>query len=349
MYVIRERNVNQAFLAGLALLRNGKRRESRNGPVLKMDCPVTTLYEKPRERVLFHEKRDANPFFHLFESLWMLAGRNDLAPLVWYVKRMESFSDDGEVLRGAYGHRWRHHWEFDQLNQIIVNLRDNPDDRRCVLSMFDPAVDLKPAMDMKRGGPVTWKDVPCNLVAKFAINFQGALNMTVFCRSNDIVWGCYGANAVHFSVLQEYMAAGIGCEVGWYWQISDDWHGYLKTVAPLMDVSLGEVLGSDPYERGEVEPYPMVQDFEGWYDDLSDFMHLVANPWILEEPRAWAFRNPFFTEVAVPMHRAYAAHKRRDYATALGHVDEVRAEDWRLDARRWMSLRTKRWAEREAS
>jgi hypothetical protein len=77
MHVINARNVNEAYVVGLGYLRAyGKEQNSRMGKVLVVDHPVCTTYERPYERVLFNSERDANPFFHFMESLWMLAGRN---------------------------------------------------------------------------------------------------------------------------------------------------------------------------------------------------------------------------------------------------------------------------------
>lgn len=235
MYVINARNVHQALPMALHyLFERGMGRNSRNGPVLLASSPVTTRYEFPTERVVFWPERDANPFLHLYESLWMLAGRNDVEPLKRYTQQFDHYSDDGVTLHGAYGHRWRH-WQtnidndslgFDQLPLIADALRNNPDDRRCVLTMWDPARDLGKA----------GKDVPCNDVITFQCGFDGELNMTVFCRSNDIVWGAYGANAVHLSMLQEYMAGWIGCPVGWYEQVSVNWHGYLNTLDKVREL-----------------------------------------------------------------------------------------------------------------
>lgn len=199
MHVINARNVQDALLSGLPFLKfKGVKRSSRNGEVLVAEGPVTTEYARPRERVLLLPERDANPFFHLFESLWMLNGNEDVAPLVHYVKRMATFSDDGKIFHGAYGHRWQHHFHFDQLTLIIRALKANPDDRRCVLQMWDTIADL--------GWPK--RDIPCNTQAYFSRDYLGRLDMTVCCRSNDIIWGAYGANAVHFSMLQEFLAAG---------------------------------------------------------------------------------------------------------------------------------------------
>src|SRR4051812_26055273 len=120
------RNVNDAFYKLVAGIQNGSglesiqpiqsvvvnpipttRKESRNGPVLMIEEPVIITYEKPNERVLFDANRDANPFFHLFESIWMLSGSNELAPVQYFANNISNYSDDGKTLNGAYGYRWR--------------------------------------------------------------------------------------------------------------------------------------------------------------------------------------------------------------------------------------------------
>jgi hypothetical protein len=111
MKVIEARNAHTMYPEALRQLRLfGKERDSRNGPVTKFDGPCTLLYNRPEERVVFWRERDANPFFHLLESLWMLAGRNDVAYPAGIVKTMVDFSDDGRTYNGAYGYRWRHHF-----------------------------------------------------------------------------------------------------------------------------------------------------------------------------------------------------------------------------------------------
>ncbi len=60
-----------------------------------------TEYECPRERVLFSRERDANPFFHLMESLWILAGREDLGFLEHFNSNMRQFSDDGTTFNAS--------------------------------------------------------------------------------------------------------------------------------------------------------------------------------------------------------------------------------------------------------
>lgn len=336
MHVISARNVQIALPKGIEYLRKkGLARRSRNGDVLVAPGPVTTHYHRPLERVMFWEARDANPFFHFMEALWMLAGRNDTSFLTRYVKRMDTFSDDGETLHGAYGHRWLKHFDMEggghpnlpnQLAVIIDRLRRFPDDRRCVLAMWDPVADL---------GADT-KDQPCNTHAYFSRNNNGHLDMTVCCRSNDMIWGAYGANAVHFSVLQEYLAAAIGTKVGQYWQISNNYHAYVDVFVPLeqkllpVDSSLHTF---NPYTVGAKSYALMCTDIHTWNEDLHQFME---NGYRQD---GYKFKDKFFPRVACPLAAAHDATKQKFFDDALKILDNCWAIDWQLAAKQWVQRR----------
>jgi hypothetical protein len=69
MRVIEGRDVNELYSKGMRMLgAEGQVEDSRVGKVLVMPMPVTSVYHKPTQRVLFDVRRGANPFFHLFES-----------------------------------------------------------------------------------------------------------------------------------------------------------------------------------------------------------------------------------------------------------------------------------------
>ncbi|QIG74930.1 thymidylate synthase protein [Rhizobium phage RHph_I72] len=351
MIVVEARNVNDALWRGASILKSqGVQRDSRNGPVLQMPCPVTTAYSNPTERVMLHPGRDANPFFHLVEALWMIAGRNDLATLTPYVKNMVNFSDDGgKTQPGAYGHRWRKHflrpglgnsW-IDQLPWAIRRLKDDPNDRRVVIQMYDAEVDQDAADD---GG----KDIPCNLIALPTINIYGALDLTVFNRSNDMVWGAYGANAVHFSVLQEVVAAAVGVPVGYYYQVSNNFHGYLATLGKAGDDwpwgfagPADEVWGSpnpDPYEAGTIRPFPI------WSDGLDTRLNLQSLTediiMFLEDPARVGIRSAFLRKIACPMVMAHRAAKAKDYEASEEILQQMpHNNDWRAGAELWIKNR----------
>lgn len=338
MRIIYARNVQHALPMGLACIReHGVQRGSRNGAVLQVVTPVTTVFVKPQERVLFWAERDANPFFHLYESLWMLCGRNDVKGVARYVPRMKEFSDDGESLWGAYGWRWRGHFGYDQLQLIIAALRKNPEDRRGVLTMWDGREDLKRG---QQGG----KDVPCNTQAFFSVNPDGQLDMTVCNRSNDMIWGAYGANAVHFSFLQEYVALCLGRPVGRYWQVSNNYHAYLDTYKPLEELGKREPWWDEdcPYTSGQVRHMPFDVDGIDGKTFLEDVQLLVnENVYI-------GLRSQWLRQVAVPMLKAHQHFKRASpghtkYAETLEIIDQVAASDWKLAAQEWVQRREKKW------
>jgi hypothetical protein len=339
MHVIDVSNVNEALPLGLDWLRvAGVVKPSRNGPVLASLVPVTTRYRAPCDRVLLHPLRDANPFFHVMESLWMLAGRRDVAMPALFAKQITAYSDDGRTLNGAYGWRWRQHWNYDQLEWIAKELWNDPSSRRCVLGMWDPALD---PYAVTSGS----KDVPCNTQAFFSV-VAGRLNMTVCNRSNDVIWGAYGANAVHFSILLEYMAAASGYPVGDYYQISNDYHIYLERpdvqrlfAAPDFGQHLGlsritlDDNASRFYARG-LRRVPLVKNFDAFRDELSVFAG--DN---LRAPDPEAFTEPFLI-MASAMWHAFDMHRAGKTQTAIEMADAlIMADDWRLAVVQWLERR----------
>lgn len=321
--------------------------DSRNGRVLQSTGPVITTYTKPTQRVMFSPLRDANPFFHLFEGIWMLAGKNDSASVAQYAKQMTAFSDDSTTLWGAYGWRWRDFFGFDQLKEIVTLLRADPKTRRAVLTMWSPVGDLI-AKD-GRGG-ITGKDVPCNTQVYFDLT-RGRLDMTVCNRSNDIVWGCYGANMVHMSMLQEFVASALGAPVGLYHQFSNNFHMYVdrEDCARLMDARgskpdnwFVKYSAEDLYSQRELRLMPMFEPGDLWEDWLHDAERFA------EFPSAEHYgRSRFFGDVAGPLMTAHAEYKYGgDIREALKIAQRCLAEDWRIAATDWL---TRRWKKQEES
>ncbi len=339
MKVITARNVNDAVVKGAQLMKEGGlHQDSRGGGTLEYPEPVCTVYERCCERVLFDPVRDANPFFHLMEALWMLAGRRDVAWLSRFNARMAEYSDDGVVFNAAYGYRWRQQFllkpasggvSSDQLSVIVELLRADPDSRRAVLQIWDAEADLG----------VNSRDLACNTQAMFKVR-GGRLNMTISNRSNDIVWGCYGANAVQFSMLLEYMAARIGVEPGIYRQVSDSYHAYHDTWPKISDIAAR--FRGDPYVQGEVSVYPLVADplhFDAelvrWFENPPDDLSFAQ--W---EAEATTWRNPYFLRVATPVHNSWLAYKRKDREGADQWLDRCAATDWQRAAREWLQRRS---------
>lgn len=345
MRVIEARNVEEALRMGVGLLGSiGERLPSRAGAVLVAPHPVMTVYHSPMERVLLCQHRDANPFFHLFESLWMLSGSNDARWLDRFVSDFSSrFGEPGSGEQwGAYGYRWRRHWDTDQLEAVIRRLSRDPYDRRVVIGMWDPTYDLIDPAEMEEGGREP-RDLPCNthLYPRIRADEYGqlVLDLTICCRSNDIIWGAYGANAVHFSVLQEYLAHGLSARVGRMYQLSNNWHAYVDVFDRVARAQQEPVRHAYPMETVGPEPMfdkvlPLVQ----WDHDLGRF---------LEDPERdeEVYGHSWFGGVAARMWRSHECYRRRDYEGALNMARSVMASDWRLAATEWIVRRMSRTRE----
>lgn len=341
MKVLFAMNVNQALAEGLHYLRGeGRLETSRNGPVLVSPVPVTTVYQFPRERVLFSPVRDANPFFHLMESLWMLAGRNDLFFPQFFNTKFNDYSDDGKTVHGAYGHRWVNTGTLNQLRALGSELRRDPTSRRCVLQMWDMRRDLHKAIGEAQG-----KDVPCNTHAYFLVN-NGNLDMTVCCRSNDIVWGAYGANAVHMSVMMEYVAAIVGIPVGTYRQVSNNYHAYLSLFEGEWKDKMWRMAAdaerSDEYVDG-IEPSVVVENVEEFDADLTQFFKdwdaRMAEPNMMDL-NVDNYRTRFFRDCALPMFASWFFRKAKA-SDGLGELEPMKSdhEDWYIACREWIMRR----------
>ena len=324
MYTITSRNVSEAFYLGLqAIDKVGNSTQTRGGVVAEFPTPVCTTYKNPKERVLFYPVRDANPYFHLMESLWMIAGRNDVEWISQFNGRINTYSDDGITFHGAYGHRWRKWFGKDQLEQCVTRLTTFENDRRTVLSMWDPHNDLTTGND--------GKDYPCNTHIYFQAR-DSILDMTVCNRSNDMIWGAYGANAVHMSVLQEYMAARCGMKVGAYCQVSNNLHAYTEVLEKMLPI-----LGKPEYD-----PYACINDESTHYippDIVTSPEHFDTDldEWF-ENPQN-VYNNSWLNNVATPMFYSWKNHKAGEKQSALLAAELIEDKAWSKACTEWLERR----------
>lgn len=385
MHVITVRNVASALPAGVAhLLEHGRREESRAGPVLVVDHPVTTAYRRPCERVLFSAVRDANPFLHLYEAIWMLGGRDDAAPLARIVKRFADFAEPDGRVHGAYGHRWRQALGFDQLDHVVEVLRRDPTSRQCVLQMwnaqhsrYDTSTgDAEPMGSDDLAG--FWRDRPCNTHIYLRVREERwqmvdssaamsgllevenvgvkVLDLTVLCRSNDVVWGAYGANAVHFSVLQEYLAARIGVGVGTMYQVSNNFHAYVSELERLYGraraasggeaalARLGVALRDDRYDPayGEgLRPLLMFEDPGEADAQVTGALRWCDRMWRKDVVPGTPPPSGWMSNTLGPAMLAHYYHRRGDHESATNWVQAVESPDWRVACNDWLRRRKK--------
>lgn len=349
MRVVTVRNVSQAWARLADTLRGAELQDTAAGPAWVVDTPVVTVYERPTERVLFCPARNANPFFHLMEALWMLAGRCDSAFLNRYVGDFGSrYAESDGVIHGAYGRRWRHTMRFDQLEVAVQKLRANPHDRRIVIQMWDTRErSFYDGSDDLRG---QWRDRPCNTHvylrvrapsgtppqnpdANELLQHSPILDLTVLCRSNDAVWGAYGANAVHFSVLHEYLAARAGLQVGRMYQFSNNFHAY-HDVWSRTRPSDAQTASAEEVTLGCV---PMFDVPDAIDSDLEQFMDWHMNLWGGGADRQHVYRNQWFRHTAERVARSWFSLRGvRSIDAAMAGATAIGCPAWHVACVEWL-------------
>lgn len=374
MHVVHVRNVCQALPEGINyLLEHGAREDSRAGPVLVAPGPVTTVYQCPRERVLTNSVRDANPFFHLYEAIWMLAGRDESASLTRYVRNFSQFAEPGGEIHGAYGRRWRSALGFDQLDVVVAKLRQDPTSRQCVIQMWEATAGGAAFGEGPRFGEHqddlrgSWRDRPCNTHVYLRVRpselaiiretpteervrvlrvgervwLEPVLDITVCCRSNDAVLGAYGANAVHFSVLQEYLAARIGVGVGTYYQVSNNFHVYEAELERLRGRAARHVDGGlmeDRYSTSRIMSRSMFDAPEQIDRDVQKFCRWHDRG---DHSPAPQYANEWFLTVATRAARSHTYFRSKEYGMATTMALAVEAPDWSTAMDEWIQRRAR--------
>lgn len=301
-----------------AMRLNGKEEQSRNGPVMTIQEPVELVLRNPTERVLFDSRRDANPFFHVMEVVWMFSGGSDVKWISQFNNQYKQYAEPNGQVWGAYGARWMDHFgpgwtdenPMNQIEAVIRVLLKDHTSRQAVIGMWDPSMDLEAEV----------RDLPCNTHIYLRI-VNGRLNMTVCNRSNDMVWGALGANVVHMTYLQELIAAGVGIPVGVYRVLSNNLHVYKdrEDVKKLWDTNYPV----DYYLQG-VKTYPLLHEGESVQHLLRDCQDMI------DMPNAECFSTKWMQNVAFPMYKAYLDKERRNE-----WIEKIAAEDWRLACQQW--------------
>lgn len=195
-------NISEGLPVIAKAVMDGDEFGSRGGRTKELIATSITL-RKPWQREIVLPERKANVAAQIAETMWVLAGRdNSIEWLSHYLPRAADFADDGKHWRAAYGPRLRNWNGVDQISYIVDTLRASPGSRQAVAVIWDPEVDTLPGLDRA-----------CNDVIQFTSR-HGQLDMHVFIRSNDVVWGLTGINTWEWSVLQEIIAGILGIQMG---------------------------------------------------------------------------------------------------------------------------------------
>jgi len=158
------------------------------------------------------------------EMLWMVRGETNTKTLD--AKIWDEWSNEDGDLGPIYGRQWRKwnqyrynpgkgRWRrsyIDQLQNCLNTLRTNPNDRRMIVSAWNPGEIESMALP------------PCHLLFQFYVS-RGRLSLQVYQRSCDMFLGV-PFNIANYALLIHLMSAMAGYEPGELIWVGGDVHIY---------------------------------------------------------------------------------------------------------------------------
>lgn len=193
----------------------------------------------------------------IYELLWFLKGDTNVAYLkengvsIW-----DEWANENGDLGPVYGHQWRS-WTgaesetFDQIKDVIHQLKTNPDSRRMIVNAWNVA-DL-PKMALS----------PCHALFQFYVA-DGKLSCQLYQRSADTFLGV-PFNIASYALLTMMMAQVCDLEVGEFIHTFGDVHLYSNHIeqAKLQ-------LTREPYPLPTLKINPEVKDIFSF--NFEDFV-----------------------------------------------------------------------------
>lgn len=206
--------------------------------------------EDPRHRLVSLKAREMNIYYLVGNLLWVLSQSNKLDFIEYYNERGRNFSDDGDILRGAYGKRI---FDFDGMNQwhqVVKELKTDPDSRRAIISIHLPQHDWSGSLD-----------TPCTSDFQFFIR-ENKLHMINHMRSQSAAM-VMPYDIFLMTMLHELMARELGVELGEYQHFAGSMH-YYDYESPIVD----KIVNDGNYNVGMDDMPPTT------YDSLKPLLFL---------------------------------------------------------------------------
>lgn len=189
------------------VLNNGEEAKPR-GLLTKELIQETFCIKDPTSNLIYIPGRNFSLVHAILESLIIFTPDNTVKVAGHFNERIAQFSDNGETLHGAYGKRISFF-----IPVVIDKLRKDPDSRQAVLTIHE-------ANDTA----LNTKDPPCTTTLQFTIR-KNKLNMHVYMRSNDLIWGT-PYDVFVFTNMQQVIANTLGIQVGTYYHTATSLHIY---------------------------------------------------------------------------------------------------------------------------
>lgn len=180
------------------VLRHGKEVAPRGMKTREIEDAIIRI-DDVRNTLPLGVNRGTVPGIGAVEAMQLLAGVSVPETVIAVGPQFKNFAEDNGEFHGAYGLRTK-----DQYHVIIERLKNDPDTRQAVVTIWNPTFDLQ---ENKR-------DYPCTVLHQFRIR-DNKLNMSVYMRSND-VWLGAAYDFFQFTRVQLAIASVLGIEPGTY-------------------------------------------------------------------------------------------------------------------------------------
>lgn len=194
----------------------------------------------------------------IHELIWLLSGNTNIKYLQDNnVRIWNEWADENGNLGPVYGAQWRNFngEGIDQIKDVVNRLKTNPNDRRMIVSAWNPAQIDKMALP------------PCHAFFQF-YTANGKLSCQLYQRSCDLFLGV-PFNIASYSLLTMMMAQVTGFEPGEFVHTLGDAHIYHNHFDQV-----NEQLLRTPYELPKMKINPEVKDIDDFkYEDfeLTDY------------------------------------------------------------------------------
>ena len=158
----------------------------------------------------------------IHELLWFLDGNTNVKYLQENgVRIWNEWADENGELGPVYGHQWRSWPDYnggtiDQIQNIVDQLKNNPDSRRMIVSAWNVAEVEKMALP------------PCHTMFQFYVA-DGSLSLQLYQRSADTFLGV-PFNIASYALLLMMMAQVSGLKAGDFVHTTGDTHLYLNHI-----------------------------------------------------------------------------------------------------------------------
>lgn len=184
--------------------------------------------------------------------------KEEMNKYITQIKEDEEFAKKWGDLGPVYGKQWRDFGGVDQLMDIIERIKNNPNDRRMIVSAWNPPEIPKMALP------------PCHCFYQFYVA-NGKLSLQMYQRSCDTFLGV-PFNIASYSLLLIMIAQVVGLEPGEFVHTMGDTHLYSNHFEQVE-----KQLSREPRKLPKMKINKEVKDIEKF--KYEDFELVDYNPY----------------------------------------------------------------------